>query len=55
MLFESDDLDESWDGSKGGVICPADTYVWIIHVDFTGQDIVTNGSIVLKGAVTIVR
>ena len=55
LMFETNDLDEGWDGRKGTAWCPPETYVWIIHVDFLGQDIVTNGSIVLKGTVTIVK
>ena len=54
MVFETDDLDTGWNGLVRGARCPPETYVWIIHVDFLGQDIVTNGSIVLKGTVTIV-
>jgi len=54
-IFETNDLDEGWNGISGGKYCPPDTYVWIIHVDFLGQDIVTSGSIVLKGTVSIVK
>jgi gliding motility-associated-like protein len=54
-VFETNDLDQGWDGTDKGSKCPPDTYVWIIHVDFLGQDIVTNGSIVLKGTVSIVK
>jgi gliding motility-associated-like protein len=54
-VFETNDLDEGWNGISGGEYCPPDTYVWIIHVDFLGQDIVTSGSIVLKGTVSIVK
>jgi gliding motility-associated-like protein len=55
MVFETNDLDTGWDGKFHGGKCPPDTYVWVIHVDFLGQDIITNGSIVLKGTVTIVK
>ncbi len=55
QVFETDNIDTGWDGMVNRTRCPADTYVWIIHVDFLGQDIITNGSIVLKGTVTLVR
>lgn len=54
-VFETDDMDKGWDGTVGGEYCPPETYVWIIHVDFLGQDITTNGSIVLKGTVSIIK
>ena len=54
-VYETDQLEEGWNGISGGKYCPPDTYVWVIHVDFLGQDIVTNGSVVLRGTVTIIR
>lgn len=55
MVFQSDDIDQGWDGTIKGQQASPDTYVWIIHVDFLGEDITTNGDVVLKGTVTLVR
>lgn len=55
LVFESDDVDARWDGTTGGQYCPSDSYVWIVNVGFLGQDIVTQGDVVFKGTVTIVR
>jgi gliding motility-associated-like protein len=55
LVFQSDRFDRRWDGTAGGQVCPPDSYVWIVNVAFKGQDIITNGDIVFKGTVTIVR
>jgi gliding motility-associated-like protein len=55
LVFTSDDIDKGWNGICGGQYCPADSYVWIINIGFLGQDIVTQGDVVFKGTVTIVR
>lgn len=55
LLFESDDIDKGWDGTSKGLYCEPGSYVWILNVSFLGQDIITQGDIVLKGTVTLVR
>ena len=55
MVFESTDVNKGWDGTIGGQKCMPAAYAWIINIDFLGTDIVTNGKIVLKGTVTLVR
>lgn len=55
MIFQSEDIDQGWDGTIKNHLAEADTYVWIIQVDFLGEDITTNGDVVLKGTVTLVR
>jgi gliding motility-associated-like protein len=55
QVFESHEIDKGWDGTMGGQKCMPETYAWVINVDFLGSDIVTNGKIVLKGYVTLVR
>ena len=55
LIFHSGDLDTGWDGTYQGKPCPADTYIWMVNIDFLGQDIVTKGSIVLKGSVILLR
>ena len=55
LVFESDDVDKVWDGTSGGQMCPPDSYVWIVKIKFLGQDIITQGDVVFKGSVTIVR
>jgi gliding motility-associated-like protein len=55
LLFESNDINTGWDGIIGGKYLPVDTYVWIVRVNFLGQDITTNGDVVLKGTITLVR
>ena len=55
LVFESDNVDKAWDGKSGGRDCPPDSYVWVVNVGFLGQDIITQGDVVFKGTVTIVR
>ena len=55
LVYSSNDLDEGWDGSVNGALCPAESYVWVANVNFLGQDIITNGKVVLKGTVTLLR
>jgi gliding motility-associated-like protein len=55
QIFESNSLDNGWNGEIKGKMAEADTYVWIIFVDFLGEDIITNGDVVLKGTVNLVR
>lgn len=54
-IFTSDDIDTGWDGTFKNQPCPSDTYVWRVNIQFLGQDIVTTGSIVLKGTVILVK
>ncbi len=55
LVYESDNIDKGWDGTSKGSYCEPDSYVWILNVGFLGQDIITQGDIVLKGTVTLVR
>jgi hypothetical protein len=48
-------MDDGWDGTYKNAACPTDTYMWVIHIDFLGQDIISQGSITLKGSVIIVK
>ncbi len=55
MIFESTDIDNGWNGMVNGQYCAPDSFVWIVNIGFLGQDIITQGDIVLKGTVTLVR
>lgn len=55
LMFESEDIDKGWDGITGGTYCPPGTYAWVVNVEFIGNDIITEGDIVFKGTVTLVR
>jgi len=55
LVFQSDHIDRGWDGTYKNTLAEADTYVWVVHVDFIGEEIKTNGDVVLKGTVTLVR
>lgn len=55
LVYESDNIDQGWDGTSKGAYCEPGSYVWIVNVGFLGQDIITQGDIVLKGTVTLVR
>jgi gliding motility-associated-like protein len=55
LLFHSENMDDGWDGTYKNAFCPPDTYMWVINVEFLGQDIVSKGSVQLKGSVVIVR
>jgi len=55
LLFHSENIDNGWDGTYKNAACPPDTYVWMINIDFLGQDIISQGSVELKGSVIIVR
>ncbi|MDD4604238.1 MAG: gliding motility-associated C-terminal domain-containing protein [Bacteroidales bacterium] len=55
QIFVSEDIDNGWDGTYRGQNCPSGAYVWKVNVNFIGQDIITQGDIVFKGTVTLVR
>jgi gliding motility-associated-like protein len=55
MLFQTDNIDEGWDGNYKGQKCPPDTYSWEAFIDFPGNDITTNGKVRLKGTVIILK
>ncbi len=55
QIFETTNREQGWDGKINGKPAPADTYAWIIYIDFLGADIVTNGKVVYKGFVTLLR
>ena len=54
-LFTSDNIDTGWNGTFKNQPCPPDTYVWKVNIQFLGQDIVSTGSIVLKGTVILLK
>jgi gliding motility-associated-like protein len=50
MIFTTKEPGKGWDGTIGGNVQPANTYVWILQAtDFTGKIIVQ------KGTVTLIR
>jgi gliding motility-associated-like protein len=55
LVFRSENMADAWDGTYKNSPCPAASYMWLINIDFLGQDIVTQGSVQLKGSVVIVR
>ena len=55
LVFTSDNLDQGWDGTFNGYPLPLGTYVWIAKIKFLSQDVITNGDIVLKGSVILLR
>lgn len=55
MVFKSNQIDDGWDGKIGNKPAAPDTYVWKAYIRFLGQDIITQGNIVLSGTVTLVR
>jgi len=50
MVFETGNIDEAWDGTSKGQVCPAGVYVWEIFYVDNKKTKVTN-----KGTVTLVR
>jgi len=55
QVFESDDIDKGWDGAVKGKYCEPGSYAWVVKINFLSQDIITQGDIVLKGTVTLIR
>lgn len=55
LVFESANIETGWDGTFNNQESPSDTYVWVVYVDFLGEDIITNGNVMFKGTVTLVR
>ncbi|MFH1159996.1 MAG: gliding motility-associated C-terminal domain-containing protein [bacterium] len=55
LVFTAADINQGWDGMYKNKPAEADTYVWIVNMTFLGEDIITNGDVVLKGTVTIVK
>ncbi len=55
LVFQSNNIHNGWDGRAGGQYCPPDSYVWIVKIGFLGKDIITQGDVVFKGTVTIIR
>lgn len=49
QMFETDSVDEGWDGTANGTNCNPGVYVWIIYYDL-GEGEVTN-----KGTVTLLQ
>lgn len=55
MVFESKNIDDGWNGMFNGQYCEPDSYVWMVTINFRGQDIITQGDVKFKGTVTLVR
>ena len=55
QVFESDDIDEGWNGIYGGKYCASGTYAWIIRIAFRGQDIINQGDLEFKGTVILLK
>ena len=52
LVWHSDDMNDTWDGTYQGKPCPQDSYVWIIHYrDITAP----NNLLSKKGTVTLIR
>jgi hypothetical protein len=50
MIFTTKEPGKGWDGTIGGNVQPANTYVWVLQAtDFAGKIIVQ------KGTVTLIR
>ncbi|MCD4664304.1 MAG: gliding motility-associated C-terminal domain-containing protein [Bacteroidales bacterium] len=49
LMFETDDINEGWDGTLNGNPCNAGVYAWVIYFD--GED----GTVTNKGSVTLVK
>lgn len=55
MVFQSENMDEGWDGNYRGSKCPPGTYSWVAFINFPGNDITTNGKVEFKGTVILLR
>jgi gliding motility-associated-like protein len=55
MVFESQNIDHGWNGMFNGLYCEPDSYVWMVTINFRGEDIITQGDVKFKGTVTLVR
>jgi gliding motility-associated-like protein len=55
LIFESNNIDQGWDGTIGGKPCPPDSYIYTCTIGFIGEDIITSGNINYKGSVILVR
>ncbi len=55
LIFQSNDINKGWDGTMNGQKCMPAVYAWKVFIDFLGDEILTNGSIVFNGTVTLVR
>jgi gliding motility-associated-like protein len=55
MVFQTDNMDEGWNGNYRGQKCLTGTYSWVAFIDFRGNDITTNGKVKFKGTVILLR
>jgi gliding motility-associated-like protein len=55
MVFQTDNMDEGWNGNFSGQPCPPGSYSWVAFIDFRGNDITTNGKVKFKGTVILLR
>jgi len=51
IIYESHDVNSSWDGTYNGQIVPAGTYIWIAHV----KDVYTDDKRVFNGALEVMK
>ena len=54
LLFETEDINEGWDGRKNGSSLPGDAYVYKIMYN-PGETMIAEKPIVKTGVVTIVK
>lgn len=54
LVFETDNVDEGWDGTKEGLICPTDVYIWLIRYQGQGQT-APGAEYIEKGKVYLLR
>lgn len=53
MIFESDDISRGWDGTKNGVPCPGDGYVY--KITYRNSEVSGENEIVKVGSVIILK
>lgn len=51
LIWQTYDINSSWDGTFGGVIVPDGTYIWTLKLDMLDND----GKKLISGHVTIIR
>jgi gliding motility-associated-like protein len=55
MVFESNNIEDGWNGMYKNEYCPPDSYVWVVKIAFNGDEIITQGDVTYKGTVTVIR
>ncbi|MBM3434857.1 MAG: gliding motility-associated C-terminal domain-containing protein [Bacteroidetes bacterium] len=47
LVYESDNINEGWDGKKNGAFCNPDVYVWVVYYNGEGGKVTNKGSVTL--------